>query len=281
MATASNKQTINNTPMKLRFPGVLWSQRELWWRLTERDVIGRYKGSFLGVTWSFLNPLAMLAVYTFVFSHIFKARWGNLENEGPLGFAINLFAGLIVFNMIAECLTKAPGLIVANPNYVKKVIFPLEVLPCVAVGSALFHALTSLVVLAGFQLIARHGLPLSSLWLPIIWLPLLLGCLAVSWVLASLGVFLRDIGQFIAVLISMLMFLSPIFYPASALPSKLQPLLAISPITQVIEQTRRVLVTGNGPSFAYIIVGSIIAGLAAELGLRFFQKSKRAFADVI
>jgi len=267
--------------MKLRFPGVLWSQRELWWRLTERDVIGRYKGSFLGVTWSFLNPLAMLAVYTFVFSHIFKARWGNLENEGPLGFAINLFAGLIVFNMIAECLTKAPGLIVANPNYVKKVIFPLEVLPCVAVGSALFHALTSLVVLAGFQLIARHGLPLSSLWLPIIWLPLLLGCLAVSWVLASLGVFLRDIGQFIAVLISMLMFLSPIFYPASALPSKLQPLLAISPITQVIEQTRRVLVTGNGPSFAYIIVGSIIAGLAAELGLRFFQKSKRAFADVI
>jgi len=267
--------------MKLRFPGVLWSQRELWWRLTEREVLGRYRGSVLGVAWSFLNPLAMLAVYTFVFSYIFKARWGNLANDGPLGFAINLFAGLIVFNMIAECLTKAPGLVVANPNYVKKVIFPLEILPSVAVGSALFHALTSLVVLAVFQLIAGHTLSLSSLWLPLVWLPLLLGCLAVSWVLSSLGVFLRDIGQFIAVLISMLMFLSPIFYPASALPLQLQPLLAISPITQIIEQTRRVLIYGNNPSLAYIIMGCVLSGLAAELGLRFFEKSKRAFADVI
>jgi lipopolysaccharide transport system permease protein len=223
----------------------------------------------------------MLAVYTFVFSYIFKARWGNFDNEGPLGFAINLFAGLIVFNVIAECLTKAPGLIVANPNYVKKVIFPLEILPSIAVGSALFHALTSLVVLAIFQLIAGHTLFLSSLWLPLVWLPLLLGCLAVSWVLSSLGVFLRDIGQFIAVLISMLMFLSPIFYPASALPLQLQPLLAISPITQVIEQTRRVLISGNSPSLAYIIMGCLLSGLAAELGLRFFEKSKRAFADVI
>jgi lipopolysaccharide transport system permease protein len=113
------------------------------------------------------------------------------------------------------------------------------------------------------------------------WLPLLLGCLAVSWVLSSLGVFLRDIGQFIAVLISMLMFLSPIFYPASALPLQLQPLLAISPITQVIEQTRRVLISGSSPSLAYIIMGCLLSGLAAELGLRFFEKSKRAFADVI
>jgi lipopolysaccharide transport system permease protein len=267
--------------MKLRFPGVLWSQRELWWRLTEREVLGRYRGSLLGVTWSFLNPLAMLAVYTFVFSSIFKARWGNLENEGPLGFAINLFAGLIVFNMLAECLTKAPGLIVANPNYVKKVIFPLEVLPSVAVGSALFHALTSLVVLAIFQVIAGHAPSPSSLWLPLVWLPLLLGCLAVTWTLSSLGVFLRDIGQFIAVFVNMLMFLSPIFYPASALPTRFQPLLAISPLTQVIEQTRRVLVTGESPSFVYIVMGCLLSGLAAELGLRFFEKSKRAFADVI
>lgn len=268
-------------PMKLRFPEVLWSQRELWWRLTERDILGRYRGSLLGVAWSFLNPLAMLAVYTFVFSQIFKARWGNLENEGPLGFAINLFAGLIVFNMIAECLTKAPSLIVANPNYVKKVIFPLEVLPCVAVSSALFHALTSLVVLACFQLIAQHELLWSALWLPLIWLPLLLGCLAVSWILASLGVFLRDIGQFIAVLISIMMFMSPIFYPASALPQRIQPLLAISPITQVIEQTRRVLISGERPSLLYVCAGILLSVIAAELGFRFFQKSKRAFADVI
>jgi len=183
--------------------------------------------------------------------------------------------------MIAECLTRAPGLVVANPNYVKKVIFPLEVLPCVAVGSALFHALTSLVVLAGFQLIAGHGLLLSSIWLPLVWLPLVLGCMAVSWILASLGVFLRDIGQFIAVFISMMMFLSPIFYPASALPPALQPMLAISPITQAIEETRRVLINGDAPSPAYIVLGCILSCIAAELGLRFFEKSKRAFADVI
>lgn len=265
----------------LRFPRVLWSHRELWWRLTEREVLGRYRGSLLGISWSFLNPLAMLAVYTFVFSQVFRAHWGNLENGGPLGFATNLFAGLIVFNVIAECLSQAPGVIIANPNYVKKVIFPLEVLPCVKVGVALFQAATSLVVLGVFRLLTDHSLPGAAVWLPLVWLPLTLGCLGMSWILASLGVFLRDISQFMTVLTSMLMFLSPIFYPASALPVRLQPLLALSPITHVIEQTRNVLLMNHGPSLLYMIIGTIISALAAEMGLRVFLKSKRAFADVI
>lgn len=265
----------------LRFPRVLWSHRELWWRLTEREVLGRYRGSLLGMSWSFLNPLAMLAVYTFVFSQVFKARWGGLENAGPLGFAANLFAGLIVFNLIAECINQTPGVIVANPNYVKKVIFPLEILPCVKVAGALFQAATSLVVLGIFRLLSDHSLPGSALWLPLVWLPLTMGCLAVSWILASLGVFLRDISQFMTVLTSMLMFLSPIFYPASALPARLQPLLAISPITQVIEQTRNVLLMNHSPSLPYIIIGTMLSALAAEMGLRVFLRSKRAFADVI
>ena len=267
--------------MFLSFPSAFWRNRELWWRLTEREVLGRYRGSLLGVAWSFLNPLAMLAVYSFVFSQVFKARWGGLEQAGPLAFAVNLFAGLIVFNLFAECINRAPGLVLANPNYVKKVIFPLEILACVAVGGAGFHALTSLAVLVIFELIAFHALPITFLWLPLVWLPLLLGCLALTWLLAGLGVFLRDIGQLVGVVVSMLMFLSPIFFPVSALPLRWQPLLALNPLAQVIEQTRQVVVAGQPPGTGYLLGGTLLAGLACELSYRSFQKAKRAFADVM
>jgi lipopolysaccharide transport system permease protein len=267
--------------MRFRFPQALWKHRDLWWRLTEREVLGRYRGSALGIGWSFINPLAMLAVYTFVFSQVFKARWGGLEQAGPLGFAVNLFAGLIVFNLFADCVNKAPGLVLANPNYVKKVIFPLEVLAGVAVGAAVFHALASLAVLVIFELIVFHALPITFFWLPLVWLPLVLGCLALSWLLAALGVFLRDIGQVVGVVVSMLMFLSPIFFPVSALPLRWQPLLALNPLAQVIEQTRKVLVVGLTPGAGYLIGSTILATIACELSFRLFQKAKRAFADVM
>jgi lipopolysaccharide transport system permease protein len=267
--------------MKVRFPAAIWRNRELWWRLTEREVLGRYRGSILGWGWSFLQPLMMLTVYTFVFSQVFKARWGSLEQAGPLGFAVNLFAGLIVFNLFAECATRAPGLVLANPNYVKKVIFPLEVLGMVAVGNAGFHALTSLVILVLFQLLAFHALPLTYLWLPLVWLPLVLGSLAITWMLAAMGVFLRDIGQFVGVAVSMLMFLSPVFFPLSALPNRWQPLLKLNPLAHVIEQTRLITVQGHAPSIGYLAGGLLIAVVACELCFRSFQKAKRAFADVI
>ncbi len=265
----------------LTFPQRLWKNRELWWRLTEREVLGRYRGSLLGIGWSFITPLAMLAVYTFVFSQVFKARWGGLEQAGPLGFAVNLFAGLIVFNLFSECLNRAPALVVSNPNYVKKVVFPLEVLGCVAVGNAGFHALTSLLILIIFELISLHHIPLTLLWLPLIWLPLFLGSLACTWFLSAAGVFLRDIGQLIGVGLNMLMFLSPIFFPLSALPERWQPLLQINPLAQVIEQTRRVVVEGLNPDWTYLVVGTLFTLAACELSFRGFQKSKRAFADVL
>jgi lipopolysaccharide transport system permease protein len=267
--------------MILRFPHAIWRHRELWWRLTEREVLGRYRGSLLGLAWSFLNPLAMLAVYTFVFSQIFQARWGTLENAGPLGFAINLFAGLIVFNLIAECVNRAPGLIHANPNYVKKVIFPLEILGAVVVGSALFHAVTSLVILAGFQLLAFRAVPLTYLWLPVVWLPLILTALAVTWLLSALGVFLLDIGQVTVLVMSMLMFLSPIFFPLSALPARWQPVLKLNPLAQVIEQTRAVTINGQHPGALYLLLGTAFSLVACEISFRCFQKAKRAFADVM
>lgn len=223
----------------------------------------------------------MLAVYTFVFSQVFKARWGSLEEAGPLGFAINLFAGLIVFNLFSECNNRAPSLICSNPNYVKKVIFPLETLGSVAVANAGFHALTSLSILLVFELIAMHKIPLTIFWLPLVWLPLILLSLAGTWILSAAGVFLRDIGQLISVALNMLMFLSPIFFPVSALPERWQPFLNLNPLAIIITQTRRVTIQGTNPQPLYIIIGTITTLILCEISFRIFQKSKRAFADVL
>ena len=255
--------------------------RVLLWRLSQREVAGRYRGSMLGWGWSLLNPLLMLAVYTFVFSTVFKARWPDLEQAGSLGFAINLFAGLIVFNLFAECVSKAPTLVLSQPSYVTKVVFPLELLSAVAVGAACFHACTSLVVLAAFELIATGFIPATALWLPLVWLPLVLGSLALCWLLSALGVFLRDLPQLVNVGLSMLMFLSAVFYPISALPERWQPLLLANPLVLVIEQTRRVMVRGEMPSMSYLILGISMALISCELCFRVFQKARRGFADVI
>ena len=280
-SSKSIKSLIMNSKLRLSFPTKCWRNRELWWRLTEREILGRYRGSVLGIAWSFITPLAMLAVYTFVFSQVFKARWGGLEQSGPIGFAVNLFAGLIVFSLFSECATRAPTIIVSNPNYVKKVVFPLEILSCVSIGNACFHALTSLCILIIFELIAFQTVPLTILWLPLVWIPLILGTLSCSWILSAAGVFLRDIGQLIGVCINMLKFLSPIFFPLSALPERWQPLLRINPLAQVIEQTRRVAVQGINPELSYLIIGTITTLLICEISFRCFQKSKRAFADVL
>ena len=251
------------------------------WRLTEREVALRYRGSLLGWSWTLLNPLMMLAVYTFVFSTVFKARWPDLQEAGPIGFAINLFAGLIVYSLFAECISKAPTLVLGQPSYVKKVIFPLELLSAVAVGAAAFHACTSLVVLGLFELIAQGSIPLTALWLPLVWLPLLLGSLGLCWLLSALGVFLRDLPQLVNVGLTMLMFLSAIFYPVSALPERWQPVLNLNPLVLVIEQTRAVLVSGQQPSALYLCLGLPLSVVLCELCFRMFQKARRGFADVM
>ena len=251
------------------------------WRLTEREVASRYRGSLLGWSWTLLNPLLMLAVYTFVFSTVFKARWPDLQEAGPIGFAINLFAGLIVYSLFAECISRAPTLVLSQPSYVKKVIFPLELLSAVAVGAAAFHACTSLVVLGLFELIVQGSIPLTAFWLPLVWLPLVLGCLALCWLLSALGVYLRDLPQLVNVGLSVLMFLSAIFYPVSALPERWQPVLSLNPLVLVIEQTRAVLVSGQGPSALYLCLGLPISVVVCELCFRMFQKARRGFADVM
>jgi lipopolysaccharide transport system permease protein len=267
--------------MRILFPMALWRHRELWWRLSVREVVGRYRGSMLGWSWSLITPLLLLAVYTFVFSQVFRARWGDLEEAGSLGFAINLFAGLIVFNLFSETVNRAPDQILANPNYVTKLIFPLEILAAVNVASASFHALTSLFVLAFFKSLTLQELPLSMLWLPLIWLPLVGLCLALAWVLSALGVYLRDIGQVVGVCTSMLMFLSTVFYPLSSLPDRVRPVLAVNPLVVIIEQTRRVAIVGATPSITYLLLGCLVAVLLCEFAFRGFQRARRGFADVI
>ncbi len=267
--------------LNLYFPPNLLKHRELLWRLTEREVAGRYRGSMLGWGWSLLNPLLMLAVYTFVFSTVFQARGFGLEQTGPIGFAINLFTGLIVFNVFAECATSAPSLILNNVNYVTKVIFPLEVLGAASVATSLFHAFTSLIILLLFELLAIHQIPVTTFWLPLVWLPLLLGCLSMNWLLSALGVYMRDLGQLIGVLVSMLMFLSAVFYPLSALPKALQPLLGLNPLVVIIEQSRAILVRGEAPSWNYVFLGSLLMLLVCEMSYRLFQRARRGFADVL
>ena len=267
--------------MRIRFAGALLRQRHLLWRLSEREVIGRYRGSLLGWGWSFLNPLLMLAVYGFVFSQVFQSRWEQGSGQGTLSFAINLFAGLMVFNLVAECANKAPTLILENSNYVTKVVFPLEILAGVTVAAATFHAFTSVSILALFQLIGNGSVPLTTLWLPLVWVPLILGCLGLTWLLSALGVFLRDINQVVNVMVSMLMFLSAVFYPVSALPPGWQPLLSLNPVVPIIEETRRICVTGLPPHALYLLLGIPIGLLICELGFRGFEKSRRGFADVL
>ena len=265
----------------LRAYGALTQNPTILWRLTEREVASRYRGSLLGWGWTLLNPLLMLAVYTFVFSTVFRARWPDLQQAGAIGFAINLFAGLIVYNLFSECVGKAPTLVLSQPSYVTKVIFPLELLSAVAVGAAAFHACTSLVVLGLFELVAQGSIPLTALWLPLVWTPLLLGSLGLCWLLSALGVYLRDLPQLVSVGLSVLMFLSAIFYPVSALPERWQPVLSLNPLVVVIEQTRAVLVSGTAPSPLYLCLGIPVSVVACELCFRLFQKARRGFADVM
>lgn len=258
----------------------LWRNRSLVRALIQREVVGRYRGSFMGILWSFFNPLLMLVIYTFVFSVVFKSRWGT-GSESKTEFALILFAGLILFNLFSECVNRAPVLIVANANYVKKVVFPLEILPWVSLGSALFHFGVSLTVWLSAYLIL-FGVPHPTVFLlPAILMPLVLFTIGLTWFLAALGVYLRDVAQMTGILTSILMFLSPIFYPVSALPEKFRALLLLNPLTLVIEQVRDVMFWGVVPNLGLYLAYLAGAFFMAWIGFAFFQKSRKGFADVL
>ena len=258
----------------------LWRNRALIVTLVQREVLGRYRGSMLGMLWSFFNPIFMLAVYTFVFSMVFQARWST-NSTSRAEFALILFAGLLIFNLFAECITRAPTLILSNASYVKKVVFPLEILPWVSFGAALFHACISFTVWCFFYL-GIIGVPKITLLLfPLLLLPLTLQILGVSWFLASLGVYLRDVSQIIGIVTTTLMFLTPIFYPVSAIPESYRPLIYLNPLTFIVEQARDLLIFGKSPAWGALGLVTLGSALVAWLGFTWFQKTRKGFADVL
>ncbi len=258
----------------------LWHNRSLIRLLVVREVAGRYRGSILGILWSFFNPVFMLAVYTFVFSVVFKARWGT-NDESRAEFALILFAGLLVFNLFSECVNRAPALILANINYVKKVVFPLEILPWVAFGAALFHALVSLAVWLLFSFWVFGVPPVTLLFFPLVLVALGLLVMGVSWFLAALGVFLRDVAQLVGVMTTILLFLTPIFYPVSAIPERYRFFLHLNPLTFIVEQSRDLLIFGSGLAWGRLGLLTAFAFLVAWLGFAWFQKTRKGFADVL
>jgi lipopolysaccharide transport system permease protein len=259
----------------------LWRNRQLIAQMTKREVVGRYKGSALGLVWSFLNPVFMLTVYTFVFSVVFKARWGVGGEESKTQFAVVLFVGMIVHGLFAEVLNRAPGLILSNVNYVKKVVFPLEILSVVSMGAALFYSLISLGVLLIAFVLFNGYLHWTAVLAPLVVLPLVILTLGLAWMLASLGVFLRDVGQTIGIITTVMMFLAPVFYPITMLPEELRPWIMANPLTFIIEQAREVLIWGRLPDWLGLGVYTLVATVVAWAGYAWFQKTRKGFADVL
>ncbi len=255
--------------------------RQLIMQMVWREVIGRYRGSIIGLLWSFINPVLMLGVYTFVFSVVFQTKWNvDIGGNKPV-FAFVLFVGMIVHGLLAEVLIRAPNLILTNANYVKKVIFPLEILPVVSLLSALFHTSASLIVLLLASTIANGGIFWTVFLIPIVLLPLTILILGFAWILASLGVYLRDIGQVIGVITTILLFLAPVFFPLSALPKEYHPIILANPLTFIIEQAREVLIFGHMPNWSGLGIYFLISLTVTWLGYFWFQKTRKGFSDVL
>jgi lipopolysaccharide transport system permease protein len=258
-----------------------WSNRQLILQMSKREAIGRYRGSVLGLAWSFFNPLLMLAIYTFVFTVVFNARWGIEASGSKTDFAIILFVGLIVHGLFAECINRSPGLIVNNVNYVKKVVFPLEILPWVTFGSALFHTAISLLVMILAQLLLNQSIPLTAILFPIVIAPLIFGTIGLTWFLAALGVYIRDVSQITTMFTTVMLYISAVFFPIEALPEQYQQWLGLNPLAIIIKQSRDVLVFGQLPN---LMIWTLMLGMGLLMswaGFAWFQKTRRGFADVL
>ncbi|MCD6046819.1 MAG: ABC-type polysaccharide/polyol phosphate export system, permease component [Gammaproteobacteria bacterium] len=254
---------------------------ELIKQMTVREIQGRYRGSFIGLFWSFLIPIIMLLVYTFVFSVVFKARWGVGGDVGHGKFAINLFAGMMVYNFFSEVISRSPMLILNNRNFVKKMVFPLEIFSIATTFNALFHFFISLFIFAVFFLFLNHYLCWTIIFIPLIILPFFCLTLGISCLLAGAGLLLRDINYIINVILTILMFFAPIFYPVSMLPAALQHLVYLNPLTLIVEEARQVLVLGVMPDWKLWIINTIISVAVLICSYLLFEKMRRVFADVI
>jgi len=259
----------------------LWTHRNLLWQFTMRNVEIKHKGSYLGLAWSALNPLLMLGLYVFVFGYIFGGSFGMTENETPIEYGLGIFLGLTIFHFAAEVLGLSVTNIAGNPNFVKKVVFPLEILPAATVGASLAHMITSLTLFLIGMVFFGPGLTLSSLWLPLILLPVVLLLLGISWLFSALGVFFRDLSQFMQFLTMALMFSSGVFYSAQNIPSAAWEYLRFNPLLLAIELTRNTVLWQlplNYRHYAYLCLAGLTTCL---IGYAAFKRMRPAFADVL
>ena len=257
----------------------LWS---LFFQLTKREVETKYRGAGLGMVWTILTPLMMLGVYTFVFGTVFTSKWalGDAPSS-PFQFAVILFSGLIVFQVFADVVTRAPTLILQNSVLVKRVVFPLGLLVPVVLGAALFHAFVSFLILLPFIWLLMGKLPETILYAPLIMAALSLMVLGIGWFLASLGTFVRDISQVIGTVTTALMFLSPIFFPLSALPEWIRPIIVFNPLSIPVEEMRNAVIFGQKPDFIRLGIYAAAACFVATFGFSWFRATRKAFADVL
>jgi lipopolysaccharide transport system permease protein len=259
----------------------LWQHRGLIAQFTRREIEGRYRSSFLGFGWSFVTPLILLLIYTFIFGVVFNSRWPGARTERLAEFGLVLFAGLTAFNVFSESLLRASGLIVGVPSYVKRVVFPLEVLAVSVLGSALFHAAISLTVLLAAQLVITGRLEPSLVWLPFAALPLVFLSLGLAWFLSSLGVFMRDLGYAIGLIVQVLFFVTPIFYPVEQVPATFRPVMHVNPLTPIVENFRRSIFGGAPLDWTALVAWLALTGAILMFGYAWFMTTKKAFADVV
>lgn len=258
----------------------LTTQRTLTFELTKRDILGRYRGASFGLLWSLLSPFLMLLIYTFAFGFVFKSKWPH-EVGGNHPYAIILYMGLIVHGFFSECLVRSPTLITSNTNLVKRVVFPLEILPWSVMLSALFHVGMNLLVFSVLRLVMEHTLCLSMLWLPVVFLPLLPLTLGVCWLFASFGVYLRDVSQVTGVLSTAMLFVSSAMVPVNSLPPSYRGLFEINPLTFIIDQARKVALAGQPPNLVGLGLYAMGALVFMYVGYAWFMLTRRGFADVI
>lgn len=255
--------------------------RALLGALSRRELASRYRDSFLGNLWMVITPMLMLGMYTFVFGVIFRSRWEGVGNHGIATFAIVLFSGLLLHSLLAETLGRAPKLILEEPNYVTKVVFPLELLAWVNLLTALVHFAIGLALLLLVMTFVMPPVPLKVLWLPVIVAPFTLYLLGLGWALSAVGVYLRDLGQFMGTLVSLLLFLSPVFYPREKAPAGLGTVLILNPLTIPVEQARRVLFHDLAPQPLVLVIYAAGGVVTYAVGLFIFHKLRRGFSDVM
>lgn len=249
-------------------------------KLTQQEIEAKYKGSVLGILWSIFVPLLMLVIYTFVFSEIFSAKW-SVDTTNKFEFAMILFCGLASFNMISEVMNRSTNLIIGNTNYVKKVIFPLELLPISVVFAAVFNCIISYLVLIVANAVLNSTISRTVLQsIPAI-IPLIVLALGITYTLSALAVYLKDLASVIGIILMLLMYSSPVFFSLEAVPSKFQIICVMNPMTYIIENMRNVILYGENLNISFYIISLTVSMVTLLIGYIIFNRAKEGFADVL